>query len=44
MKLPGAGGVEGLLQLSQLQADSVGGVLRIDHAGTLIELYFLAAR
>lgn len=44
VKLPGASGVEGLLQLSQLQDDSVGGVLRIDYADTLIELYFLAAR
>ena len=42
--LPGATAAQGNLQLSRLEDDVVAGVLRVDYADTLIEVYFLAAR
>lgn len=44
VSVPGSTGAQGVLQLSRLDDDAVGGVLRIDYADTTVELYFLAAR
>ena len=44
VKLPGATAAQGGLQLSRLDEGAIAGVLRVDYADTLIEVYFLAAR
>lgn len=44
VKSPTEAGIQGTLQLSQMDSVSVGGVLQVDKADMLIEVYFLAAR
>lgn len=44
VNVPDGTGAQGTLQLSRLDDEAVGGVLRIDYADTTVELYFLAAR
>lgn len=44
LRLPAATAAQGNLQLSRVDDETVGGVLRAEIDGTLIEIYFLAGR